>query len=132
MALLKTDNFNQGGSNNVSIDEPVDVYDPTTSSDRLDLKFIEFSVFPNPVSDILAIQVNGILKENFDIELYDMQGKLVKSTKIIKGSTIWHLDTQTLYSGQYLLKLINGKKSRTETNSNRKKPLGNWSDLIVF
>ena len=55
------------------------------------------------------MQVNDIVKNNLDIELYDATGKVVRSAQIAQGSTIWYLDVRTLYSGQYQLKITDGQ-----------------------
>jgi hypothetical protein len=68
-------------------------------------------LYPNPVSDLLLIQVDHLLKYDLDIEMYDMSGKLLMKTQMIKGSTIAYFDTQTLYNGTYLVKISSDKNT---------------------
>lgn len=68
-------------------------------------------MYPNPVSDLLLVQVDHLLKYDLDIEMYDMSGKLLMKTQMIKGSTIAYFDTQTLYNGTYMVKISNGKNT---------------------
>ena len=112
--VVESDNFNQGGSNNVTISEPVETYDPSSSVGSMDIDELDVAVFPNPATDVVAIQAKGILKDDLTVEMYDISGRLVKSTVINKGSTIWHIDTRTLYSGDYILKIINGDQVKTK------------------
>jgi hypothetical protein len=63
-------------------------------------------VFPNPAKDFIAIQLNQLTKNNLDIELYDLTGKLIQKTVLFQGSTIVNFDTRTLYEGTYLIKII--------------------------
>ena len=37
-----------------------------------------------------------------------MTGKVVRQAVIVQGSSIWHLDTRTLYEGQYIVRISNG------------------------
>jgi hypothetical protein len=67
-------------------------------------------VFPNPASDIIAIQIEGLNKQDLSIHLYDIQGKLIKETILFKGQTIAYFDIQTLYSGTYMLVISSNKE----------------------
>jgi YHYH protein/Secretion system C-terminal sorting domain len=60
-----------------------------------------FNVFPNPSSDFIAIQVNGIIKSEIDVRLMNANGVLISKTQIRKGQTIGYFDIQSLYSGVY-------------------------------
>lgn len=50
--------------------------------------------------------------ENMAVELYDTAGKLVQKSNITAGATNTYIDTKTLYSGNYLVK-ISGANSMT-------------------
>lgn len=107
--IVETDNFNTGpGQNGVTISESVQTYIPTTGVQNIEEHKI--NIFPNPAGDVVAIQVEGLLKNDLTIKLYDMNGKLVRQTQLNQGSTIWHLDTQTLYSGEYIVEISNNQQ----------------------
>lgn len=72
---------------------------------------LDINVFPNPTSDIIAIQVGDIIKENIQIELRDVKGKLILEKTILAGSTIAYFDVQTLYSGVYMVQFVNSNGS---------------------
>jgi YHYH protein/Secretion system C-terminal sorting domain len=92
-----------------SITESVTQYvDPAASVLQVDQSPLQIIVFPNPASDLIAIQTNDLVKENININLYDWQGRLVSTETIYQGSTIAYIDTKTLYSGMYLLKATIG------------------------
>lgn len=91
-----------------SITEPTTVYTGVTSISEVDFKSLNINIFPNPVADLLAIQVSGVQKEDLQLELLDAAGKNVMTTKINKGSTIAYFDVQTVYEGVYLLRISNG------------------------
>lgn len=91
-----------------SISETVTTYNSTAGLSSLFEDENNFSVYPNPSNDFIAVQVNDIVKNSIAIQLYDQKGKLVREAQIAQGSTIWYLDVRTLYSGQYILKITDG------------------------
>jgi hypothetical protein len=66
------------------------------------------NIFPNPATDLIAIQIKDLVKENYDVVLYDVTGKVVEQKTLYQGSTIVYFDTKTLYSGVYFVKIIVG------------------------
>ena len=68
---------------------------------------MNITVFPNPASDLIAVQIKDLVKENYDVSLFDLTGKLVDKTTLYQGSTIVYFDTKTLYSGTYFVTLTN-------------------------
>ena len=91
-----------------TIAEAVTTYTPSTSGLLPLGNDFKIEVYPNPASDLIAIQVNDLNKANLSINLYDITGKLVDTTVLLQGSTIAYFDTQKLYAGEYLLTLSNG------------------------
>ena len=97
-----------------NITETVSTYTPSSSSVE-DVNFdLKFSIYPNPSTDFIAIQADGLVSNNITLQLYDINGKLVRESQIAQGSTIWYLDTQTLYAGEYLVKINDGVNSVTK------------------
>ena len=91
-----------------SITETVTTYTPggNTGINKNELEESKINVFPNPAKDFIAIQLNQLTKNNIDIELYDLTGRLIQKTVLFQGSTIVNFDTRTLYEGTYLIKII--------------------------
>lgn len=107
--VVDTDNFTSTpGANGVTIDETVQPYTPSASVGMLDFENINISVAPNPASDLVAIQVSGLLTSDLNIIMVDVNGKTVRQSVLNQGSTIWHLDTQTLYNGTYFVYVTDG------------------------
>jgi hypothetical protein len=71
---------------------------------------LSVNVFPNPASELISIQLNGMTREDIRIELYNMAGACVQRTILYQGSTIAYFDTQTLYDGQYVVRIFNGEQ----------------------
>lgn len=104
---------NVTGGSVTSITEPTTIYTPTLSTEQ-DLKPTNITVFPNPSSDLIAIQVNGLVTSDLVVDLIDLHGRLVAATKINAGQTIAYFDVQTLYEGTYLVKISNNKFTDTQ------------------
>ena len=95
---------NKTASKVTTIGEPVTTY---TNVSGYEDKIMEFSVYPNPANDLLIIQANGLNELDLNVELFDLAGKSVFTSKILQGSTISYFDVSTLYSGIYFLKVGN-------------------------
>ena len=63
------------------------------------------NIFPNPATDLIAIQIKDLVKENYDVILFDITGKVIEQKTLYQGSTIVYFDTKTLYSGVYFVKI---------------------------
>lgn len=88
------------------INEPTKKYVPPATSVNNEIKNIKISINPNPSSDLIAMQIDGILKTDIDVQLVDIKGKLVNKTKILSGSTIAFFNTEALYQGSYFVKFV--------------------------
>lgn len=91
-----------------SVTEPTTVFEPVvTSLKGSDSEGLNLNVFPNPTSDLIAVQLSGLNKEELQVNLYDVNGKLVSQSVLNPGTTIAYFDTRTLYAGTYMI-TING------------------------
>ena len=98
-----------------SITEAVTVYPPsTTNISFTGMESSKINVYPNPTSDLIAIQLIDFVKEIVTVELYDASGKVMDKTYIYPGSTIAYFDTKKLYAGNYFVKMFNGSGSITK------------------
>jgi hypothetical protein len=87
-----------------SITESVTVYDASTASiSEEDFNNLNINVFPNPATDLIAVQVAGLVNDDMEVTLVDMTGKVITSTTINKGQTIAYFDVETIYAGTYFV-----------------------------
>ena len=94
-----------------SITETVTSYTyASTSINDNEVNEVNVNVFPNPASDLIAIQIKDLVRENCSVELFDITGKLVDKTILYQGSTIVYFDTNKLYSGIYFVKMRIGNQ----------------------
>lgn len=69
-------------------------------------------VAPNPAQDFIAIQTNTA-ENDMTVDVIDALGKIVRTTKIIQGSTLSIIETDNLYNGTYIVRISDGSKSKT-------------------
>ena len=97
-----------------SITEETTLYEEVLNVSETIFNQQNIKVFPNPTSDLIAVQLGGLVTDTLKVELYDASGKLLKTTTIYPGSTIAYFDVQTLYAGVYLIKITDNFKSITK------------------
>jgi hypothetical protein len=59
------------------------------------------------------VQLSNLIKENVTIKLVDLTGKVLDTKIIYQGSTIAYFDVSTVYSGQYIIQIGEGKQQKT-------------------
>ncbi|NBW59630.1 MAG: YHYH protein [Crocinitomicaceae bacterium] len=99
------------GAKVTAITETVTTY--TSTSELSENSAIELKVFPNPTNDVLMVQLSNLIKENVTIKLIDLTGKVIDTKIIYQGSTIAYFDVSTVYSGQYIIQIGEGKQQKT-------------------
>lgn len=97
-----------------AITETTTTYTPTTGISENEFNDLEITLYPNPANDLVLVQIGALVKYDLDIQLFDVTGKLVMQTKLLKGSTIAYFDTQTLYNGTYFVKIYNSEMQSTK------------------
>ena len=70
------------------------------------------SITPVPAAEILAVQIQELVKGDLTVKLLDVTGKLVEQKSVIAGSTVVFFDVQALYSGTYTVTVSNGNTSQ--------------------
>ena len=65
-----------------------------------------FSVFPNPTSDFVEIQLNGLKGNSLKIELMDLKGTILVSKDIDPLILTNTIDIRSLSKGNYIVRLI--------------------------
>lgn len=93
-----------------SVTEPTTVYVPNAVTTTV-LNSLDVTVFPNPSSDLIAIQAGPVVRENIRVDLLDISGRILQTTFINKGQTIASFNVETLYNGTYMVRLTTGEES---------------------
>ncbi|MBC7524980.1 MAG: YHYH protein [Flavobacterium sp.] len=82
------------------------------ANNTFDINKTKISISPNPATDFIAIQTD-LLETDLNVDLIDELGKVVKSTKILQGSTLSIIETDSFYNGIYFVKISDGIHSKT-------------------
>ena len=70
------------------------------------------TIAPNPATEFIAIQT-PIAEKDMDVYLINELGQIVKTSKILQGSTLSIIETDTVYNGIYFVKVTDGKNDKT-------------------
>lgn len=113
------------------------VYNINYAQSKLDSTFIDSTkniitkTYPQPEnavkifyaekSELIVIQSIHLNKDNLIIQLIDSSGKFIQETTLYQGSTLAYFDTQTLYSGDYTIKIIGPTGTSIENVTIKKK-----------
>ena len=76
----------------------------TATKDEADNPLIDITLSPNPIREILIIQVNDYLPEKMIMNLYDLHGNKITTKRLYEGSNI--INTESLSSGVYIVEII--------------------------
>ncbi len=96
-----------GGTGTLAISADGDVI---TSIDNGLLKAEAISVYPNPASDIITIDLSGYHGRALDIQLYDMSGTKAFGISNYQDASL-KLDVSRYHNGIYLVQFTDGKST---------------------
>lgn len=95
------------GSVTPGVQQPFGVF--VTSGKEIKDINLTFTVYPNPTSDLLFLQVDNFPKEKLTYQLFDLQGKLLEQNQVLMQRTSVNL--QNMPRSTYYLKV----SSRNQT-----------------
>ena len=98
--------YSNASVNNIS--ESTTAYTGTTGISDADFESMKVNIFPNPATDLIAIQIGGLVQDNLQVNLFDLSGKLIQKATINAGSTMTYFDVQSVYEGTYIIQIMNG------------------------
>jgi hypothetical protein len=74
------------------------------------LSELTFGVYPNPATDNIIL-TSGIDLDNAQLLIFDLQGKIVSSSRI--SGTLVQISVENLATGLYNVMLVNGDSKST-------------------
>lgn len=101
---------NKTASNVTAVTETTTTY--VLANDNFQLDKANITIFPNPASEFITIQTEFVEKD-LNVELINELGQIVKTSKIVQGTTFCIIETDILYNGIYFVKVSNGKDSKS-------------------
>jgi subtilisin-like proprotein convertase family protein len=103
--LTVQDFFNGDGGSINSFGVEV-CYEETLSN--LDFEINNFNLYPNPSTGMVNLNFGQTLQSDFEVKVYDLNGKLLYINDISNGSNKFVIDLNHLNSGLYFVKLESG------------------------
>ena len=76
------------------------------------LESSDIKIYPNPAKDHIYIQSKVII-DTMKVELINELGQILKTSEILKGSTLNKIETDALDNGLYFLKISSNSDSKT-------------------
>lgn len=70
------------------------------------------TIFPNPAQDYFTVQADFV-ENDLNVEVINELGQVVKTSKILQGSTLTVIETDTLYNGIYFVKIASAKDAKS-------------------
>lgn len=77
---------------------------PTVGTEDITESGLDISLYPNPVSDLLRVNVTDPGVKQVDLRLFDLQGRLVRNMSLSSGTH--DVDVRRLPAGNYFLELV--------------------------
>lgn len=97
-----------------AVNEPTTQYTGVSATrDETGLDYLNIQVYPNPSADLIIVQTKSLLENSCRVELADVNGRVLLSKDFWQGSTICHLETDTVYNGTYFLSVTDGRSRKS-------------------
>jgi len=84
--------------------------DNSTSTNLLD-DGVELNIYPNPTSDYINVELQGLTSPAVDMQIFNQAGQLVSDTHLDSGNGLSTIDLSDLPAGTYLLRIVSGGAS---------------------
>jgi len=101
------------GGKVTAINEITQTYSSSAGMTSQEILNLELTIYPNPSIDLIAIQSNEIVAQDLKIQLINSEGKVVQSKILFQGSSICHLEIDTIYTGTYTIRVYNDHYNKT-------------------
>jgi len=105
--VVYTSNTVTNGSVAQGVQQPYEISVVTRIEEAKGIN-LSVSAYPNPTTDYLTLEVKDFELSNLHFQLYDMNGKLLQSEKIIGNQT--SIVMSNLVPANYFVKVIQGNK----------------------
>jgi hypothetical protein len=85
-----------------------------SSIDDISFNELEFKIYPNPMQDVLNIDLNSSMQQNLKLEIFDIAGSVVFKSiiELQQGNQKIDADVSSLSSGMYFLQIEKSKRQK--------------------
>jgi YHYH protein/Secretion system C-terminal sorting domain len=87
-------------------------YNPALASNTFQNYDFKVVISPNPAQDFIAIQTQ-MTENDLNVALINELGQVVKTSKILQGSTLSVIETDSVYNGIYFVEISDGNQSKS-------------------
>jgi len=101
--VVYTTNTGTNGSVAQGVQQPYEISVVTGIEEAIGIN-LSVSAYPNPTTDYLTLEIEGDVQTQYIASLYDMNGKLLQSTKITGNQT--SIDMSNLVPATYFVKVV--------------------------
>ena len=109
--VVYTSNQSANGSVNQGVQQAYEIF--SVGLDDKALSENSFSLYPNPVSNELKLQLNGVETDKLHYALYDVQGKLISTSEVKENETT--IPVSQLPTATYFIHLINQENKKVQS-----------------
>ena len=69
---------------------------------------------PTPVQDQLRVELDEMLQEDANLQLFDFAGRLVKTGVLLAENTVFNVEVANLTPGNYVIRVVRGQTTLTK------------------
>jgi Secretion system C-terminal sorting domain/Reeler domain len=101
-------NNNDGGTDTCSPSTSVTLTEDVVGTERIDAPVSSVKVVPNPVADVLRLQINAVKNTNYTVQVADLNGRIVatENATLTTGDNTVSMDASQLSAGVYIVRLL--------------------------
>lgn len=108
--IVYTTNVSPSGTISQGVQQAYEIF--TVGIKEAELN-ISLTVFPNPTTHNLTLQISDYNNEKFSYELFDMQGQLTSSGQVTAEET--QINTSCLPPANYLINIVNQENKKIQS-----------------
>jgi hypothetical protein len=105
-------NGNDGGTDTGSASSNITLTEMVVATDNIAQSISGLKIFPNPVANMLNLQVAATVEGKCTVEIADISGRIVKSQNAIltAGTTTLQMPVDALITGIYAVRILRGNE----------------------
>jgi type IX secretion system substrate protein len=110
-------NLNNSTTGDIATTAQLVISEIGTSSVIDQQNLLNFTIFPNPVDDILNFKISSRSSGDFDLQIISTDGRIVQkqSIDLTEGENEKSINVSNLSNGIYLIQLVHDKEAATQT-----------------
>ncbi|NLL28843.1 MAG: T9SS type A sorting domain-containing protein [Bacteroidales bacterium] len=108
--VVYTSNSGNGGTVDQGVQHAYEIFTIGINETALD---ISLTVFPNPTTENLTLQISDYNNEKLSYQLFDMQGKELSKEQIVAQQTL--IDMSSLPTATYFLNVVNQESKKVQS-----------------